>query len=99
MNKKIGFLQGRLSIPPESDVLQYVPENWESEFSLAKILNFGFIEYFNDPQMKKVKNENNLSMYVTKTYCLTSTTCRYIIAFMFIWCFTPPTIYFIWVRM
>ena len=41
-----------------------------------------FIEYFNDPVMKKVKNQNNLSMYVTKTYCLTSTTCRYIIAFI-----------------
>ena len=60
MNKKIGFLQGRLSIPPESDVLQYVPENWESEFSLAKILNFGFIEYFND---REKNSFNPLSSY------------------------------------
>ena len=41
-----------------------------------------FTEYFNNPVLTKIKNENNLSMYITKTYCLTSTTCRYIIAFV-----------------
>ena len=41
-----------------------------------------FIEYFNNPEMAKIKNENGLSMYLTKTYCLTSTTCRYIIVFV-----------------
>jgi hypothetical protein len=60
MNKKFGFLQGRLSIPLESDVLQYMPENWESEFSLAKILNFSFIEYFND---REKNSFNPLSSY------------------------------------
>jgi len=41
-----------------------------------------FIEYFNNPILTKIKHENNFSMYATKTYCLTSTTCRYIIAFV-----------------
>lgn len=41
-----------------------------------------FTEYFNNPALTKIKNENNLSMYITKTYCLTSTTCRYIIVFV-----------------
>lgn len=41
-----------------------------------------FTDYFNNPDMLKVKNTDNLSMYMTKTYCLTSTTCRYIIAFV-----------------
>jgi hypothetical protein len=41
-----------------------------------------FTEYFNNPKMTKIKNTDNLSMYLTKTYCLTSTTCRYIIVFV-----------------
>lgn len=41
-----------------------------------------FTKYLNNPVMSKIKNDNNLSMYLTKTYCLTSTTCRYIIAFV-----------------
>ena len=41
-----------------------------------------FTEYLNNPAMTKIKNDNNLSMYLTKTYCLTSTTCRYIIVFV-----------------
>jgi hypothetical protein len=41
-----------------------------------------FTEYFNNPIMTKLKNDNNLSMYVVKNYCLTSTTCRYIIVFV-----------------
>jgi hypothetical protein len=49
--------------------------NYEEVYSI-------FVEYFNNPLMTKIKNDNNLSMYLTKTYCLTSTTCRYIIAFV-----------------
>jgi len=41
-----------------------------------------FTEYLNNPAMTKIKNDNNLSMYLVKTYCLTSTTCRYIITFV-----------------
>ena len=41
-----------------------------------------FTDYLNNPGMTKIKNDNNLSMYLTKTYCLTSTTCRYIIVFV-----------------
>lgn len=41
-----------------------------------------FVDYFNNPLMTKIKNDNNLSMYLTKTYCLTATSCRYIIVFV-----------------
>lgn len=41
-----------------------------------------FTEYFNNPTMTKIKNIDNFSMYMTKTYCLLSNECRYIIAFI-----------------
>ena len=41
-----------------------------------------FCDYFNNPIMTKIKNEDSLSMYITKTYCLTSMSCRYIISFV-----------------
>ena len=41
-----------------------------------------FIDYFNNPVMTKIKNENDFSMYMTKAYCLTALTCRYIIVFV-----------------
>jgi hypothetical protein len=40
-----------------------------------------FSEYYNNPNMTKVKNEGNLSMYIVKAYCLTSNSCRYLIVF------------------
>ena len=40
-----------------------------------------FSEYFNDPMMTKMKDEKNLSMYVSRSYCLLNRECRYIIVF------------------
>ena len=39
-------------------------------------------DYFNHPPMVKIKNVNQYSMYMCKTYCLLSNECRYIIAFV-----------------
>lgn len=41
-----------------------------------------FIKYFNNPILTKIKNVNNYSVYMTKTYCLLSNECRYIVAFV-----------------
>jgi hypothetical protein len=41
-----------------------------------------FDDYFNHPTMVKIKDANNHSMYMSKTYCLLSNECRYIIAFV-----------------
>lgn len=40
-----------------------------------------FSDYFVDPMMTKMKDENNLSMYVCRLYCLLNRECRYIIVF------------------
>lgn len=40
-----------------------------------------FVEYFGNPILTKVKDQNNLSMYAVKNYCLTATSCRYIVVF------------------
>jgi hypothetical protein len=39
-------------------------------------------EYFNHPMMVKIKDVDNYSMYMCKTYCLLSNKCRYLIAFV-----------------
>ena len=41
-----------------------------------------FTKYFNNPNMIKIKDVNGYSMYMTKTYCLLSNECRYIIVFV-----------------
>ena len=38
-----------------------------------------FVNYFNNPKMFKIKDVENLSIYMCKTYCLLSRECRYII--------------------
>jgi hypothetical protein len=45
-----------------------------------QFLYTSFQEYFENPLMTKIKNVDNFSMYMTKTYCLLSNECRYIIA-------------------
>jgi len=45
-------------------------------------INLNLIEYFDNPTMVKMKNVNNLSMYMTKNYCLLSQDCRYIVIFV-----------------
>lgn len=41
-----------------------------------------FDDYFNHPTMVKIKDVNDHSMYMSKTYCLLSNECRYIIVFV-----------------
>lgn len=41
-----------------------------------------FDDYFNHPTLVKIKNVSDLSVYMTKTYCLLTNECRYIIAFV-----------------
>lgn len=41
-----------------------------------------FDDYFNHPTMVKIKNISELGVYMTKTYCLLTNECRYIIAFV-----------------
>lgn len=41
-----------------------------------------FDDYFNHPTMVKIKDVNGHSMYMSKTYCLLSKECRYIIVFV-----------------
>jgi len=41
-----------------------------------------FHEYFNRPIMTKIKDVNGYSMYMSKTYCLLTNECRYIIVFI-----------------
>lgn len=38
-----------------------------------------FVNYFNNPKMFKIKDVEQLSIYMAKTYCLLSRECRYII--------------------
>ena len=42
-----------------------------------------FDDYFNHPIMTKIKNINNCSMYMSKTYCLLTNECRYIVVFVY----------------
>ena len=41
-----------------------------------------FDDYFKHPTMFKIKDVNGHSMYMSKTYCLLSNKCRYIVAFV-----------------
>lgn len=41
-----------------------------------------FDSYFNQPVLIKVKDVENYSVYMTKTYCLLSGICRYIMTFV-----------------
>lgn len=41
-----------------------------------------FSDYFNNPIMHKIKDVNNHSMYMSKTSCLLTNECRYIICFL-----------------
>ena len=53
-NLEFGFIQGRMTIPPKKDILQYFPKkNWKKEFYYAKKLNFNFIEYFGERNYNK----------------------------------------------
>ena len=78
-NLKFGFIQGRMSMTPSKNILQYFPKkNWKKEFTYAKKYGFNFIEYFgerkfnknnpiwNKKNLKEINNlvkRNNLSSY------------------------------------
>ena len=50
-----GFIQGRMSIPPSKNILQYFPKtNWQKEFVYARKNNFKFIEYFGERNIKLI---------------------------------------------
>jgi hypothetical protein len=57
------------------ELLDTIDPNEESMYQ-------AFDDYFNHPTMVKIKNVNGYSMYMSKTYCLLSNECRYIIAFV-----------------
>jgi hypothetical protein len=41
-----------------------------------------FNEYFNRPAMIKIKDVDKFSVYMSKTYCLLSSLCRYLVVFI-----------------
>ena len=46
MNKKIGFMQGRLVDTEKKNAIQYFPEkNWLKELKIAKKINFKIMEW------------------------------------------------------
>ncbi len=47
MTNSIGIMQGRLS-PDLNGYFQFFPENWQDEFSVARKLGFGYIEWLWD---------------------------------------------------
>jgi hypothetical protein len=47
-----------------------------------EIVYSSWVSYFDNPTMIKIKDVYNLSMYMTKTHCLLSKQCRYLIAFV-----------------
>ena len=42
-----------------------------------------FVDYFNNPILQKIKDNGEYSIYTTKTMCLLSTECRYIIVIVY----------------
>ncbi len=49
-----GFIQGRMSVPPSKNILQYFPKkNWQKEFVHARMNNFKFIEYFGERKFNR----------------------------------------------
>ena len=52
-------------------------ENFDKE----EIYNY-IIEYYNNPILTKIKNDNLYSMYSCKLYCLLNNQCRYIVLFV-----------------
>ena len=57
-------------------------EIFNSNNSGKELIYKAFDDYFNHPIMFKIKNINNLSMYICKIYCLLTNNCRYIIVFV-----------------
>ena len=42
-----------------------------------------FINYYNNPILTKIKDSNEFSIYATKTMCMLSTECRYLIVIVY----------------
>lgn len=68
------------------------PNTPKQDFRYGELLNTydpnkeslyeSFDIYFNYPSMTKIKDVDNYSVYMAKTYCLLSNECRYIIVFV-----------------
>lgn len=68
------------------------PNTPKQDFRYGELLNTydpnkeslyeSFDTYFNYPSMTKIKDVDNYSVYMAKTYCLLSNECRYIIVFV-----------------
>lgn len=41
-----------------------------------------FSDFFNNPRMTKLKNTEDYSVYMSKSYCLLNKDCRYLVAFV-----------------
>lgn len=58
-------------------------ENMDNDFTIEHIKIYNLISsYFDNPQMTKIKDVNNYSMYLAKIYCLMCVEHRYLIAFI-----------------
>ena len=64
-----------------SHIQQYGEMMGSFESSREKMYK-DFDDYFNHPTMVKIKDVEGHSMYMSKTYCLLSNECRYIIVFV-----------------
>ena len=76
-----GDAQVHYNTEPQSNAQQYGELLNAYEPSKEKMYQ-AFDDYFNHPTMVKIKDVNGHSMYMSKTYCLLSNECRYIIAFV-----------------
>ena len=85
-------LQGGASVKYNVPVSSFQPTPPKQEFHHGELLNtydpnkeslYEYFDiYFNHPNMTKIKDVENYSVYMTKTYCLLSNECRYIIVFV-----------------
>lgn len=71
----LGNFQAEFNTEDHGEMLNTFEPNKESMYA-------AFDEYFNHPTMVKIKDINGYSMYMSKTYCLLSNECRYIVAFI-----------------
>ena len=83
-NLKFGFIQGRMSMTPSKNILQYFPKkNWKKEFTYAKKYGFNFIEYFGERKFNK-KNPFWSSKGLKKINSLVKT--YNLFNYLFNWC-------------
>ena len=67
--------------PTENILSQYGEEFGVVNLQLDEMYAH-FDDYFNHPTMVKIKDVDSYSVYMSKTYCLLSNECRYIVVFI-----------------